>query len=227
MSALTPFITSTSDERSPIGDLSRRFELDLRAGAALALLYAAWLRGEADGLPAAVLARALTRLEPDSTSRPDDEACWSEALGRGALGREGLARARRGRIRLRATVGKFLDGAPARLEIVPAAAPLRSVPTTLTSGPWRVALPDEEDRKAARTIARRLGQDVALIELGASRPAARQLLEARLNGAVPLLCGDPAQLEQAVDLLPPVLMLVGYRGYCPEALANLPVFEID
>jgi hypothetical protein len=220
--------SSLLDERSPIGDLARRFELDSRAVAALALLYAGWLNGEGrHGLPAAHVARTLARLEPDASSRPDDEACWSEALGRGTLGREGLAHAHGGRIRLRAAVGRFLDGTGARIEIVAAAAPLKAVPATLTSGPWRVALPDEEDRKAARTIARRLGQDVALIELSAERPAARQLLEARLHGAVPLLCGDPAALEQALDQLPPVLMLVGYRGYCPEALANLPIFEID
>ena len=218
-------------EASLLREVARRFALEAPAAAALGLLYAAWLRGDDGGVPAATLQRLVAGAPTkggavEGAVSGDEDAAWREALGRGALGREQLVRAQRGRLRLRPAVGRFLDGAAPRIEIVASAAPLHSLPARLQGGPLRLALPDEEDRTAARTVARQLGQDVALVELGRRRPAAAQLLEARLYGALPLLCGDPAQLRHALDTLPHVLMLVGYRGYCPEALAALPVLEL-
>jgi len=107
---------------TPIAALAARLSSP-SAWPVLCLLYAAWLRGDADaGTPIATLAAPATHA-------PDDATRWREALGTGTLGEWALARWERGRARLTAAVGELLDGhAPRELEL-------------LTGGPPRVALP--------------------------------------------------------------------------------------
>jgi hypothetical protein len=93
--------TPVAPAGTPLGLAIAELELDDRAARALALVYAARLLGDASGVPAATVARALG----------GDQAAWNEALGLGALARAEVARARAGRLQLRAAFCRFLDGA--------------------------------------------------------------------------------------------------------------------
>jgi hypothetical protein len=92
---------------SPLTLTLERLALDGRAARALALVYAARLLGDDQGVPAATVARVLG----------GDEAAWNEALGLGALARAKVVRARAGRLQLRLAFCRFLDGAAPELPV--------------------------------------------------------------------------------------------------------------
>lgn len=202
---------------TPVAALAARLALPEPAQVALALIYAARLRGE-PAVPAQVVAQATARV----MKRPASEEIWAEALGQGALGRAGIARARGGRVRLAEVAGRVLDGAPAHMTLV--TPPDGAAPKESPAGTHRVAL--EGERVAcAQALAARLGRPVAIVDAGAR--LGPRLVEARLRGAVPLLVGGEGQPEAwlaQLERLDGALALVGVRGTPPAALAHLPVF---
>ncbi|MBK9030113.1 MAG: hypothetical protein IPL61_02040 [Myxococcales bacterium] len=81
----------------------------------LCTLYAAWLDGASD--------RGIAIAELAARAAPADDR-WREALGVGALDRDGLVVWDRGRAQLAAAVGEFLDGRPPRaIEVITGGAP--------------------------------------------------------------------------------------------------------
>jgi hypothetical protein len=181
------------DGAAPVIAVCERFGLEPAAVRALALLYAGWLLGHGrDGVPAAQVARAIGE---------DDD--WRESLGGGQLARHGIARGRRGRLRLRRVVGRFLDGEPRRVEIVAARA---AGATPLPSG-GSVLLtePSEPLERLAARLAASVGSDLALVALDEGLPSRRLLkrlrdglFEARMAGAVPLVAWPRADLREAL-----------------------------
>ncbi len=196
------------DGAAPVVAVAERFALEPAATRALGFLYAAWLLGRGDGVPAAEVARAI---------RDDDD--WAESLGRGQLGRAGIARARRGRLALRRVVGDLLDGAAPRTPIARPERPLADAPALAAAV---VALHGEPLDAAAARLANRLGRPVAVIDLDQARRRGKRLrdglFEARALGAVPLLAGlradELARVEGAA--------LFAVDGARPPALAHLP-----
>jgi hypothetical protein len=206
------------ERRSELALVVERLQLDLRATTALQLLYASWLLGDADqGVPAATVAHVLSARDGDAA------AAWPEALGQGVLGRSGLARACRGRLRLAPPAGRFLDGAPVvGLQVVGASE--GSASGGPVHGTYRVGLPDDRWSEAALRIALQLGRPLALLSADSPHVQSR-LLSARLTGALPFVCGR----ADARFPTPPdgPFTLLAYTGPCPEALANLPAFELN
>jgi hypothetical protein len=199
---------------APLVRVMDRFALDGTSAEALALLYAGWLLGEGDGLPAAKLARALGH---------DPAGGWAEALGVGALARVGLVRSRRGRRALRPVVGRFLDGEePLLMRFVPARATSRKAP----HGPHRVELGDGDEALLGQAAADRLGREVALVAV-APRPLRRMLpaglVGAQLHGLVPLLVLTGSDDGSWLSRLGEDLVLVAARDELPGApqLPNL------
>lgn len=182
--ATTPGAPPPSLDDTPLRALGDRLASPA-AWPALCALYAAWLRGEGEaGTPIA----ALATLAPDAPDR------WPEALGTGALGRLGVARWDRGRARLTAVAGEFLDGQPP-LEV-----------EVLVAGPARVALPGlfRIDLDAATTP--RMGAYVLAEQLGvvawvnpardrARAGLAQARLEAWLRGLVVVTPHDVSAAE--------------------------------
>src|SRR5206468_2665918 len=81
--------------------------------------------------------------EEVSSRGETDEGAWDEALGRGLLGTLGLVRARDGALRLTAATGRFVDGAPPRVQLVaggPGAAELPAGNTRVDGGPVPVGV---------------------------------------------------------------------------------------
>jgi hypothetical protein len=181
---------------------------------ALALLYGARLLGHAD-LPAVTVARAL------GEGAPSDDTAWAEALGQGALAERHLARARRGRLALRAVAARFLDGAPPHVALLPGpeGGPEEG------GGAVRVAFEDDETLTA---LGHRLvdlhGRRLALIAvdaLAAFRSIADGLAEARLHDAWPVLeeRGDAADWWHALDGGP---LVIATRGEPHRLVFHLP-----
>ncbi|MBK7072228.1 MAG: hypothetical protein IPH44_07980 [Myxococcales bacterium] len=173
----------------PLADTSLRALGDQLGGPTawpvLCALYAAWLRGDAGVGTAIATLAALTPSAPDR---------WAEALGTGALGRLGVARWERGRARLTAAAGEFLDGLPP-LEL-----------EALVAGPPRAALPGlfRLDLDAATTP--RMGAYALAEQLGVvawANPArdrvraglAQARLEAWLRGLVVVTPHDVSAAE--------------------------------
>ncbi len=200
-----------------LAEAAERLGLGPRSQRALAIVYGARLLGH-DGVPAAILARALN----DGAAADDDS--WDEALGRGILARLRLARARDGRLRLRAAAARFLDGAPPRLTVVHGQGAHQLPP----SGPAHLCT-DGPLPALGADLAARFGYDVALLPLegngdASDRPRrilADRLCEARLLGAWPIIdsAADPAGWLAALDDGP---ALVVVRGALPPSLAALP-----
>ena len=165
--------------------LQERFGLEAQPVRIVALLYAAWLLGDArDGLAVAQVAQ----LSGDGDN-------WIEALGLGELARAGIVRARRGRLRLRSVAGRFLDGNPPGAAMVYSGA---SEPgpelSTLSVAP----LAGEPLHDFATRLSIRLGHDFALVPVDGGGSAKRMnarlldgLFEARLAGALALVSGLP------------------------------------
>jgi hypothetical protein len=209
-----------SEERPTLLDAAAaRLGLGPLATRALALLYGARLLGEHDGVPAATVARALaSTLE---TGAPDGDA-WAEALGQGPLSQRGLVRAHRGRLLLRMTAARFLDGAAAGVPIF--AATGRDAPPV--AGAVRMDGDSEPLALLAARLSNRYGCAVAMLALSGTataRTLATGLCEARLRGAWPLIEGpdDTAMWIDALDGGPAVIVV---RGAVPPALAMLPAF---
>jgi hypothetical protein len=209
------------DEATPLGLAIARLHLQAGSARGLALLYGHWLLGEgARGLSALALAQVIGA----DGDEPGDEGAWPDALGRGPLARTGVARGRRGRVRLVAVAGRFLDGHAPRIQLV--AAPAGAQPTELGASAV-VALDRAELDSHAEGLAKQLGRAVALVALDGldggreRRRVAAGLVEARLHGALPLLFGgrDPASW---VDLLEGDPALVAVDGEVPDELAELP-----
>jgi hypothetical protein len=162
-------------EDSTLATVSSRLALDDKAARALALVYAARLLGHAD-LPAATVARVLQ----------GDEAAWNEALGHGLGGRLGLLRARDGRVALSAPTGRFLDGTPPLIPILPGGVSDAELPggnVQLDGGVERLT-------DIGARLAERYGYDVALVLVDGDKPVrtlASKLVEARLHGAWPIV----------------------------------------
>jgi hypothetical protein len=209
------------DGAAPVVAVCERFRLEPAAVRALALLYAGWLLGHGqEGLPAAQVARAIGE---------DDD--WRESLGSGQLARFGIARGRRGRLRLRRVVGRFLDGEPRRVEIVAASA---GVGSALPPGGSVVAAgPGESFERLAVRVAAAVGTHLALLVVDAALPPGRLvkrlrdgLFEARMAGAVPLVAWPPgAGIDAALAdrrwlEAGPVILAV--QGPCPPSLSGLP-----
>ena len=199
---------------STLAVLAARLALDERATRALALLYGARLLGEGDGPPAATVARALT------AAAPGDDGAWDEALGRGLLGQLGLARARRGRLRLSAAAARFLDGAPPHVTILGGGANDADLP----AGCRRIDGGGEPLATIGARLADRFGYDVALLPIDGDAPRGRlaaRLVEARLHGAWPLIdtAADPTGWLDALDDGPTVIVV---RGAPPAQVASLP-----
>lgn len=167
-----------------IEQLQLRFALEPPSVRLVALLYAAWLLGDGrEGLP---VARAA--------SLSGDGEDWIEALGRGELAAAGIVRARRGRLRLRAAVGRFLDGQAPRITVVRPAALFAEEPAALSV----TVIDGEPLPELAVGLTATLGRPLALLildgEMGARRIERRLadgLFEARTAGAVALVSGLP------------------------------------
>jgi hypothetical protein len=207
------------DGAAPMIALAERFALEPAAVRALALLYAGWLLGYGDsGLPAAQVARAI-----------GEEDDWRESLGRGELERHGMARSRRGRLRLRRVVGRFLDGgAPGTVATHPPqrAAKPTATPTSLVPLGARETL-----AAAAVRCAAALGRDVAPINLpeGPPKRLARRLadglFEARVLGAVPLVPWCAALEPELARLVAAGALIAVPEGELSAALIRLPVLR--
>ena len=197
-------------EESTLATAIARLALDDHATRALALLYGARLCGHAE-LPAATIARALD----------GEEAAWDEALGRGLVGRLGLARVRVGALSLRAPTGRFLDGAAPRIPILPGSPSDAELP----AGNVRLDGGIEPLADIGARLARRYGYDVALVLVEGPAPARMlswKLVEARLHGAWPIIdvIVKAARWSHALDEGPSVVVVRGDE--VPRAIAELP-----
>jgi hypothetical protein len=197
-------------EVSTLATVNARLALDEHAARALALVYGARLLGHAD-VPAATVARALD----------GSEAAWDEALGRGLGGRLGLFRARDGRVALSAPAGRYLDGLPPRIPILPGSASDAELP----GGNVRLDGGAEPLAPIGARLAARYGYDVALVLVEGERPArmlAWKLVEARLHGAWPVvdISKKAARWTDALDEGPSVIITRGDE--VPSEIKALP-----
>jgi hypothetical protein len=102
--ALAGTIERGAPPAAPLEAILARYDLPAALGPGLALLYGAHLVGER-GLAPADLARVLGRR-------------WDEALGRGLLAAQGVARYRGSRVRLAGAIRRVLDELPPRHGVV-------------------------------------------------------------------------------------------------------------
>ena len=129
-------------------------------------------------------------------------------------------RARDGALGLTAATGRFVDGAPPRVQLVaggPGAAELPAGNTRVDGGA-------EPLGAIAARLAAEFGYDVALVSVDGEAPRRAlksRLVEARLHGAWPLVDvhADPGRWLDALDEGPTVVVV---RGEVPPALAALP-----
>ncbi|MBK9035010.1 MAG: hypothetical protein IPL61_27730 [Myxococcales bacterium] len=167
----------------PLAEVGRRFALPDDLAVALTLLYGAHLCGH-DGVAAVELAGVV-------------RSRWDEALGRGTLAALGVARWRRGRVRLRRALADALDELPPRLGTV-----VDSEATPPTSALAIVADDDVDLLELGTWLAPQLGPLLVPNDRGRARPA-RYLVEARARGAWPfIIAADPA------DPIPPAAIVL-------------------
>jgi hypothetical protein len=206
-------------EGTQLGQVTETFELEAKGMLALALLYGAWLRGAA-AVPTAGLSRALLAVA-------DELGAWEEALGRGELGRAGLVKVRRGTIRLRDFVGRFLD------ELSLGATRTRTEPELAVGAPARVEGFPWQERHALAHSGALVEVELSLAPHALARSAARltrRLARARLERAllaVQVTCDAESSeaVEAVITLLGNSPALVWIPPSRVAAWAKLPAYQ--
>lgn len=193
----------------PLADLARRAELGPDGARALALLYGAWVAGE-PRLALAVAARTVA---------------WDELAGAGTLPRAALTEVVDGRVRVRAVVARFLDGAAVERVRVHGQRPRPDVAAGRQLAP---VSPDLPVMASALALAERMGAAAIVDEVRARGAAelAVALDEAWLRG-LPVIAipgqGLDAEALAAVPLRPDHALVIAWPDdAAPVALEELP-----
>jgi hypothetical protein len=211
------------DDSSTLALAVRRLGLTGGAARGLALLYAGWLAGDGErGLAPATLASIVSAGEgvPDR-----DGPGWTEALGRGRLAELGLIRRHGGRVCLRRTVARFLDGLPPRMPLIEAPADDDSEELNDTAV---VNVGGAAPLEFAEALCRHFARPMLLVDVDRGRPRLRVeqgLLDARLRQLLPLVVGT-AEVESWSTLVTALPTLIAVREACPVALAGLPQLSV-